>query len=277
MNLTGKTALVTGSTSGIGLGIALKLAEAGADLILNGFGDASAALAEVGEHGRKVGHHGRTCPIRHRSPSCSLMPSATSAASTSWSTTPASSTWRRWRSFPSSAGTPSSPSTCPRHSTPHAWRCPACASAAGADHQYRLGARAGRLRAEGRLRRRQARAGRADQGRRAGNRHHADHLCHLPRLVLTPLVQQQIDERARRAATSSAPATTYWPRSSLRWTSSPHAAGCDGAVPLQRGRRSGTRRRVEHGRRLGRALNRSFADLRQRARAKRAACQAALR
>src|SRR5262249_35405744 len=31
---------VTGSTSGIGLGIARKLAEAGADIMLNGFGDA---------------------------------------------------------------------------------------------------------------------------------------------------------------------------------------------------------------------------------------------
>lgn len=39
MNLNGKTALVTGSTSGIGLGIAGVLAKAGAQLILNGFGD----------------------------------------------------------------------------------------------------------------------------------------------------------------------------------------------------------------------------------------------
>ena len=47
MNLQGKVALITGSTSGIGLGIARVLAKAGAQTILNGFGDSQAACAEA--------------------------------------------------------------------------------------------------------------------------------------------------------------------------------------------------------------------------------------
>src|SRR5690349_13780893 len=49
--LTGRTALVTGSTSGIGLGIARLYAEAGAKVMLNGFGkpeEIASARAEVG-------------------------------------------------------------------------------------------------------------------------------------------------------------------------------------------------------------------------------------
>ena len=56
--IQGKTALVTGSTSGIGLGIAEALARAGAHLMLNGFGDAQGALDRVRALGAKASHHG---------------------------------------------------------------------------------------------------------------------------------------------------------------------------------------------------------------------------
>ena len=57
MNLNGKTALVTGSTSGIGLGIAGVLAKAGAQLILNGFGDSESAREEIAKRGNTPGYH----------------------------------------------------------------------------------------------------------------------------------------------------------------------------------------------------------------------------
>ncbi|MBP8932327.1 MAG: SDR family NAD(P)-dependent oxidoreductase, partial [Paracoccus sp.] len=56
--LGGKTAVVTGSNSGIGLGIAVELARAGADIVLNSFTDApedhALADAMAREHGVKV-------------------------------------------------------------------------------------------------------------------------------------------------------------------------------------------------------------------------------
>ena len=56
--LKGKTALVTGSTSGIGLGIAKALARQGASIVLNGFGDAEGPQSQVRELGVKVAYHG---------------------------------------------------------------------------------------------------------------------------------------------------------------------------------------------------------------------------
>ena len=57
-SLAGKTALVTGSTSGIGLGIAKSLAAQGANIVINGFGDFAGPQKEIEALGVKTLYHG---------------------------------------------------------------------------------------------------------------------------------------------------------------------------------------------------------------------------
>jgi len=56
--LKGKTALVTGSTSGIGLGMAIALAKQGVNIMVNGFGEKDAAIAQIKACGVEVDYHG---------------------------------------------------------------------------------------------------------------------------------------------------------------------------------------------------------------------------
>jgi 3-hydroxybutyrate dehydrogenase len=56
--LKGKTALVTGSTSGIGLAIAEALAQQGAHIVLNGFGDSETPKARIEALGVRAEYHG---------------------------------------------------------------------------------------------------------------------------------------------------------------------------------------------------------------------------
>ena len=58
LDLSGNSALVTGSTSGIGLGIARRLAAAGANVMVNGLGEQSQIDAVTWTLGAQI--HGRT-------------------------------------------------------------------------------------------------------------------------------------------------------------------------------------------------------------------------
>lgn len=67
MTLKGRTAVVTGSTSGIGLAIASALAQAGANVVINGLGseaDNAEAIRSVAAHGTRVAFDGADM-LRH--------------------------------------------------------------------------------------------------------------------------------------------------------------------------------------------------------------------
>ncbi len=107
--LAGKTALITGSTSGIGLGIARALAAEGADIIFNGFGDPTAIAdlqRETGlQFGVKTGYS--NADMSKPAEIERMMSDALDqfAGSTSWSIMPVFSMWRTSRTSRPSAGT----------------------------------------------------------------------------------------------------------------------------------------------------------------------------
>ena len=191
-DLLGKSAIVTGSTSGIGLGIARAFAAAGMNVMLNGFGDRAEIDRTVAELAAR--------PTASRSPT--RPPTCRSrTTSRAWSTRRRDLRRRRragqQRRHPARRGDRNVPDReverhhrhrpvgrLPRHSCrrrrhegapvrPH--------------HQRRLGPRAGRLALQVGLRVGQARHRRPDEDGRAGDgraRHHRQR--HLPRLRADP-------------------------------------------------------------------------------------------
>ena len=127
-SLKGKVSLVTGSTSGIGLGIARALAGAGSAVVLNGFGkpeEIEAAREGVAkDYGVRVDYSG--ADMSNPASIAEMIEStlANSAGSTSSSTMPASSTWRRCKTSRRRSGTRSSPSISLPPSTPRGFRFP---------------------------------------------------------------------------------------------------------------------------------------------------------
>ena len=185
-----KAAIVTGSTSGIGLGIARALAGAGCDVMLNGFGEASAIERERAKIAKDFG-------VRAAFNSADLA----KPAEIQQMVEAATREFGKVDILVNNAGIqhtapveefPGRPLGCrdchqslselPRHPSRH----PADASTQlGPHYQYRFDAWAGGLSGKGRLRCCQARGYRTYKSRGARNRHDRDYLqCDLPRLGL---------------------------------------------------------------------------------------------
>ena len=88
-SLEGKVALVTGANTGLGQGIALALAAAGADIAAAGIVPAQETGEKVAALGRRFLNIEANLISIERSSASSPKPSPASAGWTSWSTTPA--------------------------------------------------------------------------------------------------------------------------------------------------------------------------------------------
>ena len=188
--LAGKGAIVTGSTSGIGLGIARALAAAGADLMLNGFGEAAAIATPARRARDRVRRHRGAQRRRHEPARADREHGGRGRGDARRGRHPGQQCRHPARG--ADRGVPAGevgrdPGDQSLGRVPHhARRDPRDDGARlGPDRQCRLGARPGRLALQVGLRRGQARAGRPDQGRRAGARRDRRHLQRgLPGLCL---------------------------------------------------------------------------------------------
>ena len=107
--LKGKSALVTGSTSGIGLAIARAMAAQGANITINGFGDKAAIEKERAgiekDFNVKAVYSGADMSKAAEIADMVHLSERPSARSTCWSIMPEFNTSRRSRNFPSKNGT----------------------------------------------------------------------------------------------------------------------------------------------------------------------------
>src|SRR5665213_3440484 len=165
--LKGKTALVTGSTSGIGLATARALAQAGCNMMLNGFGDKAAIEQERVGLEKEFGIKALYSPADMSKPAeISAMIGETEKNLGSLDVLVNNAGIQHVANiedFPIEKW--DAVIAINLSSSFHTIRRGALHEEAqvGSHHQHRLGARAGRQSAEGRLRRGQARPGRNDQ------------------------------------------------------------------------------------------------------------------
>ena len=186
--LSGKAALVTGSTSGIGLGIARTLAADGADILLNGFGAPvliDQLLAEFKSQYRVKAAYSPADMSKPADVAAMIAQAARELGGVDILVNNAGIQHvAPVDEFPGrelGCGHRNQPlgrlSRHPRGPTAHE------GAQLGTDHQHRLDPWPGGVSTEGGLRRGEAWHPRADEGRRARNRPHRHHLqCDLPRL-----------------------------------------------------------------------------------------------